>query len=95
MTLQLFPPETELFEGGYDPSLAHQWQTQVGFFTRWESPPWNFVLGQVGFFDQFTVTLNRHAQCLAITDVGEFDQRHPQEVTQSKPPPVKRPRFRP
>jgi hypothetical protein len=34
------------------------------------------ILGQVGFFDQFTVTFSRHALRLAIEDEGVFDQRY-------------------
>jgi hypothetical protein len=91
VTVQLFPPGTGLFEGGYEPGLAREWQAQVGFFTQWDSPPWAIVFGQVGFFDHFTVTLNRDAQALAITDVAEFDERYPPSPVE---PPPDAPRFR-
>lgn len=75
VTVQLFPPEIGLFEGGYQPTLAHEWQAQVGFFTEWDSPPWSIVFGQVGFFDQLTVSFSRVSQALAITHLSDFDER--------------------
>lgn len=92
VTVQLFPPEVGLFEGGYQPELAHEWQAQVGFFTEWDSPPWNLVFGQVGFFDQLTVTFNRDSQALAITHLADFDERFPMGPAAGPPP---APRFRP
>jgi hypothetical protein len=37
--------------------------------------PWQVVLGQVGFFDQFTVTFSRQALRLAVEPVEAFDAR--------------------
>ncbi len=76
VSLQLLPPEISVMSGGYDGSAVHEWEVEVGFFTEW-TPPWSVVLGQVGFLDRFTVTFNRYAQALAVTDVGDFDQRYP------------------
>jgi hypothetical protein len=90
--MQLLPPERGVFEGGYDPAEVHEWQVQMGFFTEWQSPPWNVVLGQVGFFDRFTVSLNRDAQALAISDLTQFDDWFPQPTADSPP---RRPRFTP
>lgn len=53
-----------------------EWQAEVGFLNAWTVAPWQVILGQVGFFDQFTVTFSRHALRLAIEDVGAFDQRY-------------------
>jgi len=53
-----------------------EWQAEVGFFNEWTSAPWQVLLGQVGFFDQFTVTFGRHALRLAIEDAEAFDQRY-------------------
>jgi hypothetical protein len=53
-----------------------EWQTEVGFFSGWTSAPWQVILGQVGFFDQFTVTFSRHSFQVAIEDVERFDQRY-------------------
>jgi hypothetical protein len=52
-----------------------EWQAEVGFFSAWTSAPWQVLLGQVGFFDQFTVTFSRHALQLAVEDVQAFDRR--------------------
>ena len=62
------PPNTNVRKGGFDPAGTLTWETQVGFFTQWDSPPWMAVLGQDGFFDRFTVAMSRHSQALAITD---------------------------
>jgi len=53
-----------------------EWRAEVGFFSQWTSAPWQVLLGQVGFFDQFTVTFSRRALQLAVEDVETFDQRH-------------------
>jgi hypothetical protein len=53
-----------------------EWRAEVGFFSQWTSAPWQVLLGQVGFFDQFTVTFSRRALQLAVEAVEEFDQRY-------------------
>ena len=59
-----------------EPGLpGKEWRAEVGFFSEWTSAPWQVLLGQVGFFDQFTVTFNRSAFQLAIEDVERFDER--------------------
>jgi hypothetical protein len=78
VSIQLLPPEFSVSEGGYDPGSVFEWHTQVGFFLEWTNPPWSMVLGQIGFFDRFTVTLNRESQALAVTDLADFDTRYPQ-----------------
>jgi hypothetical protein len=52
-----------------------EWHAEVGFFSAWTSAPWQVVLGQVGFFDQFTVSFSRRALRLAIEHVESFDDR--------------------
>lgn len=52
-----------------------EWQAEVDFFTEWTSSPWQVLLGQIGFFDQFTVTFRRSARQLAIEAAEEFDRR--------------------
>lgn len=91
VTVRLFPPGTGIAEGGYQPETAREWQTQVGFFTEWVSPPWNVVFGQVGFFDQFTVSFCRESQALAVTHLADFDTKFPQAPAD---PPPGAPRFR-
>ncbi len=68
-----------------------EWQADVGFFDAWE-PAWPAVVGQVGFFDRFTVTMSRVATLLAIEDWEEFDIRFGVPVA---PPAEGHPRFRP
>jgi hypothetical protein len=53
-----------------------EWQAEVGFFNEWTSAPWQVLLGQVGFFDQFTVTFSRSALQLAIEHGEAFDSRY-------------------
>jgi len=53
-----------------------EWRAEVGFFQEWTSAPWQVLLGQIGFFDQFTVTFSRGAMRLAVEDVEEFDCRY-------------------
>ncbi len=76
VTIHLLPPSTSLRQGGFDAGTSISWQAQVGFFTQWESPPWMAVLGQVGFFDQFTVAMSRHSQALAVYGQEAFDNLH-------------------
>ena len=52
-----------------------EWRAEVGFFNEWTSAPWQVLLGQVGFFDQFTVTFSRTALQLAIEGAERFDDR--------------------
>jgi hypothetical protein len=59
---------------GGAPGQGVEWQTEVGFFTKWE-PPYGLVLGQVGFFNHFTVTMSRFSQALAVEALEQFDQR--------------------
>lgn len=73
---------------------AHlEWRCQVGFFVHWADPPWMVLLGQVGFFDQFTVSLSRLSQRLSVSPQAEFDDWFP-SVSQASPP-LKPPRLRP
>jgi hypothetical protein len=91
----LAPPDIEIDAGGFDRDRSYEWEAQVGFFTTWESPPWSIVLGQIGFFDRFTVTMNRQSQALAITALGDFDDRYQQPLRTADLPPTRRPRFAP
>jgi hypothetical protein len=52
-----------------------EWRAEVGFFNGWTSAPWQVLLGQVGFFDQFTVTFSRTVLQLAIEGAERFDDR--------------------
>jgi hypothetical protein len=68
ITLRLDAPEASRTE-------RLEWEATVGFFTQWE-PPWGLLLGQIGFFDHFTVTMNRISQAFALEAVDEFDRRY-------------------
>lgn len=58
----------------------HRWAANVGFFkSQWE-PPW-MILGQIGFFDHFTVTMQSAIGAMAIEAETTLDQRSPNAVT--------------
>jgi hypothetical protein len=68
-----------------------EWDAEVGFLTHWE-PAWSVVLGQTGFFDQFTVTMHRSAHALVLEDWEAFDDRFGIQVASA---PTHQPRFDP
>lgn len=88
VTVYLAPPGTEPGETPSSPGL--EWQTQVGFFMDWSDPPWMVVLGQCGFFDQFTITMNRQSNQVALDRREEFDERFGVPLAKEQAPP---PRF--
>jgi len=67
LTLRLHPPD-----GGDEEYV--EWHAEVGFVRRWR-PTWPLLVGQVGFFDRFTVTMSRLAQHVALEPHDRFDQR--------------------
>jgi hypothetical protein len=50
------------------------WRADVGFIPHWRAP-FPIVVGQVGFLDQFTVTMHRGAAMLVIEAWEAFDER--------------------
>lgn len=66
LTMRLHPPD------GDDDEYV-EWQAEVGFVHHWR-PTWPILVGQVGFFDKFTVTMSRPAQHAAIQADDEFDR---------------------
>jgi len=52
-----------------------EWQAEVGFLQQWR-PTWPMLVGQVGFFDQFTVTMSRYALQTAVEPGDVFDERY-------------------
>ena len=79
--LRLWSPEGALQSDAESAASAPlEWEAQVGFYTGWDDPPWVLVLGQCGFFDHFTVILNRLSAALAIRPVEHFDQNYPAAV---------------
>lgn len=53
-----------------------EWTAQVGIFINWSNAPFQMVLGQVGFFDQFTVSMNHAARAVVIENLDELAKRH-------------------
>lgn len=51
-----------------------EYETEVGFFDNWK-PTFTILLGQVGFLDQFTVTMSQFAKLTAVEPVETFDDR--------------------
>jgi hypothetical protein len=60
--------------GGVE-DIFFEWVAPVGFLMDWE-PPWMMLLGQRGFFDEFTVSLRRPV--LAVEHKHVFDERFPE-----------------
>lgn len=44
------------------------WRTEVGFIDRWQAE-FFLILGQIGFFDQFAVTMNRRLLTVVVAPV--------------------------
>ena len=63
-----------LAPGGTDEQFV-EWRTEVGFVDHWR-PTFAMILGQRGFFDQFTVTMSQFARYSAVDHRDEFDRRH-------------------
>jgi len=59
-----------------------EWETEVGFLEHWRAP-WPMLLGQHGFFDQFTVSMHRAAALTVVEEWGTFDQRFGVEFRES------------
>jgi hypothetical protein len=92
--MQLYPPETDPLDPDATAEMQPlEWDAQVGFFLEWQDPPWLVVLGQCGFFDEFTIVMSRLAQHVAITERDDFDARFPLRPTSRQP--ETHPRFEP
>jgi hypothetical protein len=59
-----------------------EWTAEVGFSEKWTAP-WPILLGQVGFFDAFTVSMHRSAALTVIEEWGRFDERFGIQVTEA------------
>jgi Aspartyl protease len=68
VTLRLAP-------SGQEVENAIAWITEAAVPASWE-PPWQVVLGQIGFFDQFTVSVSRLSQALAVERSHAFDDQY-------------------
>ena len=63
-----------------------EWSTEVGFPERWRAP-WPVLLGQHGFFDQFTISMHRSAALTVVEEWGAFDARFGVPPDETKPAP--------
>jgi hypothetical protein len=68
LTLRLSCPDE-----GAEPDV--EWQAEVGVLVDAWEPPFPAVLGQLGFFDKFTVTLHRGVPAIVVEDWAAFDKR--------------------
>ena len=53
-----------------------EWETEVGVFIDWLDPDFQVVLGQVGFFSHFTVTMNHYSRAIVIEELDQLDVNH-------------------
>ena len=53
----------------------YEWHARIGVFVDHWQPPWSLLLGQRGFFDEFSVTMSRHTQAIALESREVFDTR--------------------
>jgi hypothetical protein len=63
-----------LAPGGTDDQYV-EWEAEVGFVSHWK-PTFPMILGQRGFFDEFTVTMSHFAFQTAIEPRAVFDERY-------------------
>lgn len=79
----------DLFKSGQRP--ISEWDADVGFLTSWE-PAWPVLLGQDGFFNEFTITMHRSARALVVEPWEAFDDRFGVQIEQTD---TSQPRFQP
>lgn len=75
-----------------DADPLDDWETEVGFFSAWE-PAWAAILGGIGFFDRFTIVMNRAVPALAVEPWDHFDNTYGSVVQETSD--ERQPRFRP
>jgi hypothetical protein len=63
-----------LYSPNADDTEYVEWEEMVGFFANWRGP-WPVLVGQDAFMKQFTVTMSRLAQAVAVEDRDCFDNR--------------------
>ena len=66
--------DLRLHSNDVENAVYMQWQARVGFVKGWHSDGF-VLLGSVGFLDQFTVTVSRFAQAIAVENRDAFDER--------------------
>jgi len=82
--MRLHPPDSDI-------DTYVEWETELGIVDRWR-PTWSVLLGQIGFFDRFTVSMHRGALTCVVEGWGKFDERFGIRLAGPSPP---NPRFRP
>jgi len=73
--LQLCDPELARDGRECEPENSYDFKAEVGFFEHWNDPPFLVILGQVGFFNRFTVSLSRFSQVIVVDDQDSLDRR--------------------
>jgi hypothetical protein len=64
-----------------DPFESHyEWQAYIGFFDHWE-PTWGLLLGQRGFFEEFSVTMSRYTQMMVLEPYDAMEQRFASQIS--------------
>ena len=71
--LRLCDPGLADADGGCEASNSITWPAEVGFFRSWEDPPFLIILGQVGFFNQFTILMSRLTQGIIVEERDHLD----------------------
>ncbi len=52
-----------------------EWETEIGVPTKWRASIWNAILGGIGFFNRFTITMQRDVQALVVEPFETFEDR--------------------
>ncbi len=52
-----------------------EWETEIGVPTHWIAPVWQAILGGIGFFNRYTVTMHRDVQALVVEPFDTFEAR--------------------
>jgi hypothetical protein len=58
-----------------DDEVFYEWEAEVGFIAQWR-PTWPMLVGQMGFMDEFAVTMSLFAQHTAVEPASTFDDRY-------------------
>ncbi|MBW3638948.1 MAG: retropepsin-like domain-containing protein [Actinobacteria bacterium] len=75
VTVRFVDAQLRLHPDGGDDSEYAEWEAEVGVVKHWK-PTWPALLGQVGFMDQFTISMSRLAMRLAVDARDSFDRRY-------------------
>jgi hypothetical protein len=59
-----------------------EWETEIGVPTKWRAPVWNAILGGIGFFNRYTVTMQRDVQAMVVESFETFEERFSEHMPQ-------------